>query len=380
MKRLLLWGLLPLLGLLLGADAYYSQQPYAPPTLAALRPRLTYLARIIGTGAGPGTALGKLTGENPEWGLFTLSFSTYGLANLAAQHPTLRPEAARTMRQAIALALTKPFGQPYEILGIDSLVGCALPRSVLYRGHLNLMLGCLRQLEPATPYALLHDSLSAQLYRDFGAASAGNLPSYPSRRWLPDNTVALASLALHDRLTGSAYGQAGQRWVARARHEWCGPAGLLASQVDAAGRPSEATRGSNLGWSIWFLARVDTAFAGQQYRGFRAAASTSLGAVRAYRETPGRYPTGAGDVDSGPLILGFGIPATTFAYADAVALGDSLNAGRLRRVISLGSREVNDGREIRYTVRLIGLDVSPLAEALLLWADVPGPASRQQNP
>ena len=217
MKRLLVWSLLLLLGLLLGADAYYSQQPYAPPTLAALRPRLNYLARIIGAGAGPSTALGKLTGENPEWGLFTLSFSTYGLANLAARQPTLRPEAARTMRQAVALALIKPFGQPYEILRIDSLAGYALPRSVLYRGHLNLMLGCLRQLEPATPYALLHDSLSAQLYRDFGAASAGNLPSYPGRRWLPDNAVALASLALHDRLTGSAYGQAGQRWVARAR-------------------------------------------------------------------------------------------------------------------------------------------------------------------
>mgnify|MGYP001590029652 CR=1 FL=1 len=71
--------------------------------------------------------------------------------------------------------------------------------------------------------------------------------------------------------------------------------------------------------------------------------------------------------------LGYGIPATTFAFADAVALGDTRNAARLRRVISLGSREISDGQEIRFEVRFIGLDVSPLSEALLLWADVPGP-------
>jgi len=48
------------------------------------------------------------------------------------------------------------------------------------------------------------------------------------------------------------------------------------------------------------------------------------------------------------------------------------NAQRLRRVISLGSREVREGNELRYSVRLVDLDVSPLSEALLLWADVPG--------
>ena len=90
-----------------------------------------------------------------------------------------------------------------------------------------------------------------------------------------------------------------------------------------------------LGWSIWFIARFDSAFARQQYQRYQAANSTNLGVVRLYRETPGSLATGAGDVDSGPLILGYGI----FACAD-VALGDWRNAQRLRRVISLGSREI----------------------------------------
>lgn len=373
--RRLRWGRLLLL-LALGLWVAASWPSYQPPTAAALRPRLNYLARIIGEGAAPGTALGQLTAANPEWGLFTLSFSTYGLANQAARQPALRPEAARTIGQAIRVALSAPLWQPFSSEAPDSCAGYALPTSVLYLGHLNLMLGCLRQLDPATPYARLHDSLSARLYRRLGQATAGNLMSYPGRRWVPDNTVALASLALHSRLTGSSYGQAGRRWVARARRAWLDPrTGLLASMVDAAGRPSEAPRGSHLGWSIWFLAQVDARFARQQYRLYQAQHSTNLGALRLYSETAGSLETGAGDVDSGPLILGYGIPATTFAYADAVALGDTRNAARLRRVISLGSREISDGQEIRFEVRFIGLDVSPLSEALLLWADVPGAAA-----
>ncbi|MDJ0366800.1 hypothetical protein QMK33_16725 [Hymenobacter sp. H14-R3] len=96
--------------------------------------------------------------------------------------------------------------------------------------------------------------------------------------------------------------------------------------------------------------------------------------LRLYREQPGRYATGEGDVDSGPTVLGYGIPATAFSYADAVALRDWRNAARLRRVISLGSREILANNELRYGVRLVNLGVNPLSEALLLWADVPGGA------
>jgi len=367
------WGrLLALLGLL--TYACFSWPTYQPPSRPELRLRLNYLERVIAEGAAPATALGELTALNPEWGLFTVSFSTYALASLAAQQPELRAEAARTMRQAVAAALTAPMQQPYYGLGDDSLAGYMLPGSVLYLGHLNLMLGCLRQLEPDTPYRPLHDSLSARLYRRLGASPAGNLVSYPHRYWVPDNTVALASLALHSSLTGSPYHRAGARWVARARRQWLDPAtGLLVSMVDPAGRPAEEPRGSHLGWSIWFLARFDSAFARQQYQRYQAAHSTNLGVLRLYREQPGRYDIGEGDVDSGPLILGYGIPATAFALADAVALRDGRNAQRLRRVVSLGSREIREGNELRYSVRLIDLEVNPLSEALLLWAEVPGP-------
>ncbi len=372
------WRWVLLLSLLALMWASFSQPSYTPPSHANLRLRLNYLERVIREGSGPGTALGELTRQNPEWGLFTLSFTTYALANLAEHDPQLRPEAANyialAIRQLQGYHIRQPFAAdwPAPVEGGDTL-----PRSVLYLGHLNLMLGCHRQLLANSPYCALHDSLSAALSRRYAQAPSGNLESYPGLRWLPDNTVALASLALHSRLTGSPYAAAGRRWVAAAKTRWLDPeTGLLASQVDALGRPREGPRGSMLGWSIWFIARFDSALARQQYQRFQAACSTNLGVLRLYREQPGSYVTGAGDVDSGPLLLGYGIPATAFACADAVALRDGRNAARLRRVISLGSREVLANNELRYGVRFIKLEVNPLSEALLLWADVPGGEER----
>jgi hypothetical protein len=366
------WGRL---AFLLAAVAWVSNSwpTYQPPNRANVRLRLNYLERVIQEEAAPPTALGKLTQLNPEWGLFALSFSTYTLTTLAGQHPDLRAEAAATIGRAIQDALSGPIRQPFAESPLTPSLGPSLPSSVLYLGHLNLMLGCHRQLVPNSPYRHLHDSLSAALAARYQQEPVGNLASYPHLRWLPDNTVALASLALHSRLTGSPYAQAARRWAATAKTKWLDPqTGLLASQVDAQGRPTEQPRGSMLGWSIWFIARFDTAFARQQYQRYQAAHSTNLGALQLYREQPGDYRTGAGDADSGPLILGYGIPATAFAFADAVALRDYRNAQRLRRVISLGSREIREGDELRYGVRLVNLDVNPLSEALLLWADVPG--------
>lgn len=304
--------------------------------------------------------------------MFTLAFSSYALANLAAQQPSLRAEAAATIGQAIRAALASPVRQPFgEGMGAG-VASPALPSSVLYLGHLNLMLGCHRQLVLASPYRHLHGQPVGGPGRALPPGRGRQPGVVPGLRWVPDNSVALASLHLHSQLTGSRYAQAGRRWVATAQAQLLDPAtGLLASQLDAQGRPSEGPRGSSLGWGIWFLARFDPAFARQQYARYQAAHSTNLGVLRIYREQPDRYTTGAGDVDSGPLILGYGIPATAFALADAVALGDYRNAQRLRRVISLGSRKMREGNELRYGVRLVDLDVSPLSEALL-WAEVPG--------
>jgi hypothetical protein len=65
--------------------------------------------------------------------------------------------------------------------------------------------------------------------------------------------------------------------------------------------------------------------------------------------------------------MGYSIPANAFAFGDAVALDDKVNAQRLKRLINLGSKSIKSDDEIHYKVRYIDLPISPLSEALLLY-------------
>jgi hypothetical protein len=342
---------------------------YEPPKQRELRKRVAYLERVIQEGTGPGTELAAIGQQNPEWALLSLSFSAYAFTNLAAQQPAFKAEAVHYIDLAVEQALTLPVRGSFEA-GATAGTTPDTTGSVLYLGHLNLMLGCLRKLDPASPRTKLHNTLSRALFRRYSQEPSGCLESYPKLRWVPDNTVALASLALHSQLTGSGYVAASRRWVIRAQRQYLNArTGVLASQVDAQGQPQEEPRGSMVGWSIWFLSRFDPAFARDQYERYEHHFSTNLGLVRLYRERAGQYTTSYGDLDSGPLVLGYSIPANAFAFADAVAVGDLRNARRLQRLIQLGRREIETPIELQYGVRFVDLSVSPLAEALLLYAE-----------
>ncbi|MBD2766760.1 hypothetical protein IC235_02505 [Hymenobacter sp. BT664] len=370
MKRKVTFGLLMVSGAIW---AMLSFPAYHYPTPPELRWKANYLERIIRTPPSASADLTKLGELNPEWALFSLSFSVYALTNMAERDSTFRAEAAHYTGLAIQRVLTEEISA-FSRTADSHPFRLDTAGSVLYLGHLNLMLGCHRLLHPASRYAGLHDTLSRILHGRFRRAPSHCLASYPGQIWVPDNTVALASLSLHSQLTGSPYGQYCAQWVRYARqHLTNRSSGLLVSRPRTGQHDSEAPRGSMLGWSIYFLYHFDPAYAAEQYHLYQRQFSTNLGLVQLYKEWPGNFATSAGDVDSGPLILGYGIPATAFAFGNAVALRDWRNAQRLRRVISIGSREVNTGDELRYSVRVVDLPVSPLAEALLLHAETMTP-------
>ena len=357
-------------GLLLGLWVAFSWPTYHYPANAELRRKAHYLERIIRTPDAEAAELDAL--GNAEWSLFSMSYAVYAFTNMAQLDSTFRPEAARYTQLAIARMLKGPIRQAFQSPNATPFTDSVT--SVLYLGHLNLMLGCHRLLAPASPYRVLHDSLSATLHRRLATAPNHCLESYPGGVWVPDNTVALASLQLHSDLTGSPYRAFCQQWVAHARRHLTDPAtGLLLSKPATRHQEAEEPRGSHLGWSIFFLYRFAPAYAAEQYRRYQQQFSTNLGVIRLYHERAGSYETSEGDVDSGPLILGYSIPANAFAFGNAVALRDWRNAQRLRRVIRLGSREMETPAELQYGVRFIDLPVSPLAEALILHAETMTP-------
>jgi hypothetical protein len=367
MKRKVALGFLLLILALVTA---FSWPTYRYPAPAELRQKAHYLERIIRTPETQSVELNAM--GNAEWSLFSMSYAVYAFTNMAQLDSTFRPEAAHYTQLAIgkmlAGSIAQAFRNPGAAVEADSVT------SVLYLGHLNLMLGCHRLLDPASPYQALHDSLSAMLHRRLATAPNHCLESYPGGVWVPDNTVALASLQLHSDLTGSPYRAFCQQWVAYARqHLTDSASGLLLSKPATRHQEAEEPRGSHIGWSILFLYRFAPAYAAEQYRRYQEQFSTNFGVIRLYHERADSYETGIGDVDSGPLILGYSIPANAFAFGNAVALRDWRNAQRLRRVISFGSREITTPQELHYGVRFVDLPVSPLAEALILHAETMTP-------
>ena len=362
-----------IVAMLSGWLGWLSWQPYRYPPPTELRKKAHYLESIIRTPQGDTSPLAQLDRQNPEWALFTLSFSVYAFTNMAQRDSSFRAEAARYTELAIQKALTDTISA-FCRTSYASRYRVDTAGSVLYLGHLNLMLGCHRLLNPASAYAGLHDTLTRVLHGRYRRAPSHCLESYTGLVWVADNTVALASLALHSQTTGSSYGQYCPQWVAYARqHLTEAQSGLLFSSPSTSRQSVEEPRGSGLGWSINFIYQFDPDFAAEQYQLYQQHLSTNLGLLRLYRERISNYTTDVGDIDSGPLLLGHSIPANAFAFGNAVALRDWRNAQRLRRVVALGSRQIETATEISYGVRFVDLSVSPLAEALLLHAETMTP-------
>ena len=75
-----------------------------------------------------------------------------------------------------------------------------------------------------------------------------------------------------------------------------------------------------------------------------------------------------GDIDSGPVFFGYSIPANEFAFGSAILANDYQTARKLERLINFGTKKVKRNNEIKYKVRFIDMNISPMAEALVLYS------------
>lgn len=354
----LLWGLIA------------SAQKYHYPDRAELDKKTNYLERVVTEPFDDGYDLELLRAQNTEWALFTLSYTTYALTNISYLDSTYKPDALRIIDKAIQK-------------GLDSKIHGRFPKtdpsrpeldmhgSVLYLGHLNLMMGCYRKLGGDNKYDTINDRISKALFERYERATYKCLQSYPDMIWIPDNTVAIASLKLHSENTGSTYDTMCSVWLNYTKEHYLdSETELLCSTINTHdGTIKEEPRGSMLGWSIFFIYRFDPEFAKKQYTIYKKKFSNNLLVIRLYRERYRNYMTGLGDIDSGPLFLGYSIPASAFAFGDAVAMKDLRNAKRLKRLINFGSKTIEEDNEIKYKIRFTELSSSPMQEALILYLE-----------
>lgn len=308
----------------------------------------------------------------PEGVLFPLSFLNYAVTEMALTgDPAFsKKEAAEVLGRTVEKALS-PHIQDVILQAWPGYQQTGpLTPSVIYRGHLNLMLGNYRLVSGDKRYDELHRKLTESLYRDFKASPYKNLQSYPGYCWPADNTVALASLYVYDKSFGTDYAAVAKEWRSWMEAHALDPeTGLMDSRLDILDGASMAgPRGCAMSWSLGFLKEVLPEFSKEQYKLYKTHFFSQGGGVTAIREWKKHYQ-GYQDVDTGPIFFGFGLAASGLGAAATKAMGDQESFVGLLRI----------GEAIGFPIRCCGEKfyfggLCLLGDTLALWGKAQRPS------
>lgn len=197
----------------------------------------------------------------------------------------------------------------------------------------------------------------------FARSATPFLTSYPNQAWPVDSVVGVAALRRCNDLFETRYDDVIARWIAMAQERTDPATGLLSHRADPrSGQPLDSARGSSQSIIVRFLPVVDPEWGLDQYRRFRAQFVTTVAGLPGVREYP-HGQEGVGDVDSGPLLAGVSLSATTVTLGAARAWGDA----RLAEPLRFGGEFLGIGIEIGGEKRY-ALGVLPVGDAFLAWS------------
>lgn len=317
------------------------------------QPRTDVIAQLRFLRAELDAGLGeKMQGMFPEGHFF--SHVLYGLTwtDIAGGDAAYRDEALREARWALE-QLESPAGRAAFDADLRPAYG------VFHAGWSSRLRGAVVRLAgPSAPEAARFTAECAELAAAF-TADGPFLAAYPGHAWPVDSIVAVAALRLHGRLFGPRFEPVIADWLTSARAQLDPETGLLPHRVAPVVR---GARGSSQSLIQRFLPEIDPDWADEQYSEFRRQfVDTPLG-LPGVREYP-HGTAGAGDVDSGPLILGVSASATVVAIGAARVHGDRSLAGALTGLGEGLGVPVTLGGSKRYA-----LGVLPIGDAFLAWS------------
>lgn len=183
-----------------------------------------------------------------------------------------------------------------------------------------------------------------------------------------DSVVGIAALRLHDSLFPAQYTAVIERWLGNARARLDPETGLLPHRAHPlSGAPLEGARGTSQSIIARFLLEIDPQWGREQYARFRALF------FRPFLGVPGvlEYPagkSGAGDIDSGPLVFGFSASATVVGMGAAQTHGDVEVADALFQATEAVGLPFSTFQTRRYLFGAL-----PIGDAFVVWSKTARP-------
>jgi len=333
----------------------------------AYRAEFKYLQRIFHETdlKGPPVATDGWTYNiaQAEWPLMSFGYFGYACVNLAQADPGLREVAlaeARWLIEAIQTTRISGFMAPHFGPPFSPTNGTP---AVFVHGHWLQLATRYRQATGDPRYDASIHRVARMLADGFAKNDQALLKSYPTMWWISDNFPAHAALQHYDMIFGrSLCKELRSKLVKSLRAYYLDSATmLLATYVDAdEHRIIQGPRGISTMYGLHFLKDIDGGLAREQY---------ALASVQFIRRVMGmaavrEFPDGASetaDIDSGPVVFGFGPSASGFAIAAAATMGDSDTAWRLLQATAIVGLPSWQRGELQYTL------MPPVGQAVILF-------------
>jgi hypothetical protein len=284
-----------------------------------------------------------------------------GMGQIVLHHPEAKAELLPAMRVA-ADRLADPATLRYAAsrYGRHAAQGMGAGEGHAYAGYINMGLGMMRVIDPETRHGALNDRLTSQLAARLDASPHGLIETYPGETWPPDVAAVAASIGLHAAATGADHGALLDRWSARYAPCAIDASGYLVQRtITGTCKAADAPRGSGTAVASYFLSFAAPALSKQLHASLVAEGYGSLAGFAAVREFA-RGHTGKGDVNAGPIVLGFSVGATGFGIGAAAAQGDRSRFVALASSAHLFGLAVSSGDERAFAAGGV------LGDALLL--------------
>ncbi|MDA0991731.1 MAG: hypothetical protein O3A51_13395, partial [Verrucomicrobia bacterium] len=270
---------------------------------------------------------------NGEWLFGTYLMAGIGYGQLALQQPHQRVVCLARMEQCIDALLSddvRAFDR--EMWGNDPVATLdSSDDHAAYLGYFNLLLGLNRAVDPDSRFGDLHDRITAALSRRLQNSRIGLLQSYPGEIYPVDNCAVLGSIALHTRITGSDRTAQLSQWLSIFQQRYIDPqTGLIIQAIEpGSGDAIDWPRGSGTTLGLYFLSFADTELSRSLYAATRQHLFRRVFGFGGVREYAAGHTDGRGDIDSGPIIFGFGLSPTGFLIAGSLIHGDDETFARL---------------------------------------------------
>ncbi len=301
---------------------------------------------------------------NGEWLFGTYMMAGMGFAQTAQEHPEWRELHVQLMEQCIERILSpdvRAFDtESWRDDAIESLDGDSDHAAFL--GYFNLLLSYNRLLDPNSKYAELNDRITVTLVRRLEESRHLLLQSYPGELYPVDNSAVIGSIGLYDRATGANHSDLIRKWVVQCRTKFLNAeTGLLYQAIATnSGNPVDAPRGSGTCLGLYFLSFADSSLAAELQQAVGKNLARSIIGFGLVREYPVNIPSGRGDIDSGPVVFGYGVSATGFYLAGCRRYGDAGYFKAIYRLVHLFGAPL-DSNGVRHFV-----SGGPLGDAILL--------------